>query len=73
LRGPTDRVRVGRYPLGIGGDLITAVDGVPATSNEILQGALSKKHGGDTLELTIVRNGKSLTLKVHLDEKPQVL
>jgi S1-C subfamily serine protease len=73
LRGPTERVRVGQYPLGIGGDFITAVDGIPVTGNETLQRAMSKKRGGDILELTVIRNGKSQTLKVHLAEAPQVI
>jgi S1-C subfamily serine protease len=74
LRGPTRTVVVnGRYQLGIGGDFITAVDGKPVTGNETLQRAMAAKRGGDTLELTIVRNGKSTTVKVHLGEAPQVI
>jgi len=74
LRGPTRTVVVnGRYQLGIGGDFITAVDGKPVTGNETLQRAMAAKRGGDTLELTIVRNGKSMTVKVHLGEAPQVI
>jgi S1-C subfamily serine protease len=74
LRGPTERVVVGgRYPINIGGDFITEIDGKPVTGNETLQRALSHKRGGDTLELTVIRKGKSQTLKVHLAEAPQVI
>ena len=74
LKGPTRKVVVnGRYELGIGGDFITAVEGQPVTGQETLQRALSHKRGGDTLELTVVRNGRSQTVKVRLGEAPQVL
>jgi S1-C subfamily serine protease len=74
LRGPTRVVIVsGRYQLGIGGDFITTVEGTPVTGLETLQRAMSKKRGGDMLELTVIRSGKSQTLKVHLGEAPQVI
>jgi S1-C subfamily serine protease len=63
----------GRYQLGVGGDFITAIDGKPVTANGALDRAMSGKRGGDTLELTIIRNGRSLTVKVHLGEAPQVI
>ena len=74
LRGPNQRAIVGgRYQIYIGGDFITAVDGQSVTGNETLQRAMSKKRGGDTLELTVIRNGKSQTVKVRLAEAPQVI
>jgi S1-C subfamily serine protease len=74
LRRPTDRAIVGgKYQIDIGGDLITAVEGQPVTGNETLQRAMAKKRGGDTLDLTVLRNGKSLTIKVKLAEAPQVI
>jgi S1-C subfamily serine protease len=74
LRGPTRTVVVGgRYQLNIGGDFITAIDGQTVTGNETLQRAISHKRGGDILELTVIRNGKPATIKVHLGEAPQVI
>jgi S1-C subfamily serine protease len=73
LKGPTQVVRVGMYRLGIGGDFITAIEGQPVTGNETLQRAMAHKRAGDMLELTVLRNGKSQTIKVHLGEAPQVL
>jgi S1-C subfamily serine protease len=74
LHGPTDQAIVGRrYQIYIGGDYITAVEGQPVTGNETLSRAMSKKRGGDTLELSVIRNGKKLTVKVHLAEAPQVI
>ncbi len=74
LRGPTDQAIVGgRYQIYIGGDFITAVEGRPVTGNETLQQGMAKKRGGDLLELTVIRNGKTQTVKVHLAEAPQVI
>jgi S1-C subfamily serine protease len=73
LRGPTERVLVGNYPLGIGGDLIVAIDGAPVTQAEALQRALNRKRGGDVLELTIFRNGRTMRIKVTLGSAPQRL
>ena len=74
LRGPTDQAIVwGKYQIGVGGDFITAVDGQPVTGNETLQKAIAKKRGGDIMQLTIVRNGKTLTIRVKLAEAPQVI
>ncbi|HUB78451.1 MAG TPA: trypsin-like peptidase domain-containing protein [Bryobacteraceae bacterium] len=74
LRGPTDEAIVlGRYQLGIGGDYITEVEGQPITGNETLQRAIAKKRGGDILELTVYRRGKSISVKVKLAEAPQVI
>ena len=74
LHGPTERVLVGgRYWINTGGDFITTIEGQTITGNETLQRALSHKRGGDMLDLTVIRNGKSQTIKVHLAEAPQVL
>ncbi len=73
LRGPTQRVYAGNYPINIGGDFITAVEGQPVTGNETLQRVMAKKRGGETLNLTVIRNGKSENVKVHLAEAPQVI
>ena len=70
LRPANDEVRVGNFRLGIGGDLITAVDGKPITENDAVTRALAKRRPGDILELTIFRGGRTLNLKVKLGEAP---
>ena len=61
LRGYTQVVVVGGFrELGIGGDLITAVDGEKVTGTETLQRALNRKRGGDIISLTIFRGGRSM-------------
>ena len=73
LRGPRQRVVVGNYPLGVGGDLIIAVEGQPVEGNDSLQRVLAHKRAGDTLNLTIFRNGRSQRVTVRLGEAPQTL
>ena len=73
LRGPSRVVIRFNYRLGIGGDLITAVEGQPVESNDSLQRAMSRKHGGDNLDLTIYRGGREQRIRVKLGEAPQQL
>ena len=71
LRGPARVVIVSNFQLGIGGDLITAGDGQPIQDRESLKRLMDKKHGGDMLELTIYRNGRSEKVRLKLGEQPQ--
>jgi S1-C subfamily serine protease len=73
LRGPTQIVIVANYQIGVGGDLITAVEGQPVESNEALRRVLERKHGGDPLNLTVYRNGRNVRVTVKLGEAPQQL
>jgi S1-C subfamily serine protease len=66
LRGARQLVLVGNAQLGIGGDLITAIDGKTVEEQDAVTRAISRKHAGDTLDLTIVRAGKSVNIKVVL-------
>jgi len=74
LRGYSRVVIVGVFrELGIGGDLIVAVEGEPVTSNASLQHALDRKRGGDMLALTIYRNGATQKVQVKLGEAAREL
>lgn len=73
IRGPNRRVIVGNYPIGIGGDLIVAIDGQPVDGNDSLSRAMNRKRGGDWMEMTIYRNGRKEQLKVKLGSAPQQL
>jgi len=54
-----------------GGDVITAVDGQAIAGIEELAGYLDKeKQPGDSVELTVVRDGEELTLMAQLAEWP---
>jgi S1-C subfamily serine protease len=71
LRGPTRVVIVSNFRLGIGGDLITAGDGQPIQDKESLKRLMDKKHGGDMLELTVYRSGRSQKIRLKLGEQAQ--
>lgn len=68
IRGYSNVVAIGNLRLGIGGDLITAVDGKPVTEQDAVTRAISRKHAGDTLTLKIFRAGRSVDVQVRLGE-----
>ncbi|MBI4909345.1 MAG: trypsin-like peptidase domain-containing protein [Acidobacteria bacterium] len=70
LRGARRYVIVGNAEVGIGGDLIMALDGKSVERGDALTGALSRKRVGDPLEVTIFRGGRQTKLKVTLGERP---
>ena len=53
-----------------GGDVITAVDGKAVASVDDLSAYISTKPVGDTVSLTILRNGQSITVQVTLEAWP---
>lgn len=71
LRGATDIEVVGNRRVPIGGDIITAVDGVEVTSLEDIIGYLeTETEVGQTVTLTVVRDGQEMTVDVTLGERP---
>jgi putative serine protease PepD len=74
LRGPNRSVVVGgRYELGIGGDLIIAIDGSPVDTQDALRKALNKKRPGETMVLTIYRGNRTMKVTVTLGSAPETL
>jgi len=76
--GPADQagIKAGTTPtifngLNAGGDIITGFDGVPINTFDDLLGLLtSNKSPGDTVVLTILRDGQSLDITVTLGTRP---
>jgi S1-C subfamily serine protease len=66
LRGATRRVRVGNYLVDIGGDLITHVDGAQIARTNDISRVAARKHAGETIELTIFRDGRTIKVAVRL-------
>jgi len=54
----------------IGGDIITAIDDKPIYDESDLEGILRKKKVGDTVNLSIYRNGRLMEIPVTLMERP---
>jgi S1-C subfamily serine protease len=73
LHGPNRMAIAGNYRIGIGGDLIVAVDGQPVESTDSLQRVLNRKRVGDNIDLAIYRNGHTQRVRVTLGEAPQTL
>ena len=69
LRGGRQEVQIGNAQLLVGGDLITSIDGKPIDRDDAISRALASKRTGDTLELTIYRNGKTMTVRVRLGDE----
>src|SRR5579875_3493975 len=70
IRGAREIVDIGNVELGIGGDLIIAIDGQPVTREDALVRAIANRRVGDTITLTVYRNGRTLQIPVKLLRPP---
>lgn len=70
LRAATGLVIVGNTQIGIGGDFILAADGQPVQREDSVVRLLAKKRVGDTLDLTIFRDGRTQHVPVKLLRAP---
>lgn len=70
IRGAREVVDIGNVELGIGGDLIITIDGRQVQRQDALVQAISQKHVGDTVVLTIYRNGRVMNVPVKLVRPP---
>jgi len=69
LRGGRQEVQIGNAEVLFGGDLIMSIDGKPVERDDAISRALAAKRTGDTLELTIFRNGKTINVRVRLGDE----
>jgi S1-C subfamily serine protease len=70
LQAATGSVTVDGREYPTGGDVITAVDGTGVTTSAELQTAIDAKQPGDTVALTVQRDGASRTVEVRLATRP---
>jgi len=70
LMGSDNPVTIGGQQLLIGGDVITAIDGLPLVSMSELQTLLQEATPGQPVVLTILRGGNEQTLEVTLGQQP---
>jgi S1-C subfamily serine protease len=73
LRGPSRMVRAGMYRLGVGGDLIVAIDGKPVTAQDALRRAMNQKRPGESMVLTVYRGNRTMKVTVTLGSAPEAL
>lgn len=72
IQGGSRIVTFGRFQIPLDGDIITAVNSQPVNDFEELTVYLeTQTRVGDTVDVTIIRNGEEQTLAVTLDERPQ--
>ena len=73
LKGGTEPVQYGsRFnsrTIYLGGDIITAIDKISVTGLADYLSALEDKRPGDTVEVTVFRNGKYLKLNIILESQ----
>ncbi len=68
IRGGTKSVLAGLQELRIGGDILIAVNGKPITSQMDLNLLLNRARPGETVTLTIIRDGQKMDVPVKLGE-----
>jgi S1-C subfamily serine protease len=72
LRGSQRRARVGNYMIGVGGDIIMALDGEKIASVDDLTAFLDeRKKAGDEVRVEVLRDGNPVTIVVRLGELPE--
>jgi S1-C subfamily serine protease len=70
LRQANQVVAIGNVELGVGGDLIVAVDGKQVDREDALVRAISTRRVGDTVTLTVFRKGAAISVPVRLLRPP---
>ena len=73
LRQGSDPVQYGRNIIYLGGDIITAVNGIRTNNLAALYSALEDNRPGDTVRVEIIRNGRPHTLDITLADREEVL
>ena len=72
IRGGDRTARIGRYQVPVGGDIIVGIDGVEIRDYQALTVYLEGETAiGDTVELTVIRDGAELTIPLTLAERPR--
>ena len=71
LRGADREVEVDGLPVPVGGDVVKAVDERPIVSfDDLLEYIALRSEVGQTLNLTIIRDGREQTIEVTLEARP---
>ncbi len=71
LRGGTREVEVRGVRILVGGDIMTAIDGHPVSSfDELVSYLVNRTEVGQTVTLTILRDGQERQVRVTLGERP---
>ncbi|WP_158058185.1 S1C family serine protease [Halorussus halophilus] len=71
LRGSTGTRQVDGLEVPVGGDVILSIDGQRINSAEDLGSVLTQKRPGETVTVTVLRNGQRVEVRVVLARRPQ--
>jgi S1-C subfamily serine protease len=70
IQGASTAATVEGQEFGLGGDIITAVNGEAIASTEDLIEKIEDGHPGETVELSVIQEEKTATVSVKLAERP---
>jgi S1-C subfamily serine protease len=70
IQGATTAAEVEGQEFGLGGDIVTAINGEKIGSSEDLVKTISDAHAGETVEVTVIRGEGTATVSVTLAERP---
>jgi S1-C subfamily serine protease len=70
IQGSTGSTSVGQFNVPVGGDVVIEVDGRPVLAWEDLLSYIAFRNPGDTVELTVLRNGEEQQIPVTLEGRP---
>ncbi len=71
IRGGDRMVRIGRYTIPLGGDVIVSINGQPIANLKDLTVYLeTETQVGQTIEVGLIRDGQEMTVQVTLAERP---
>jgi S1-C subfamily serine protease len=68
--GPDARIQFQGRPVRTGGDTVVAVDGTELVGENDLSRLIAQKRPGDTVTLTIIRDGEEQEVEVELGARP---
>ncbi len=71
IRGGDNVVRLGRYKLLLGGDIIYSVDGKKVKTTSAFATYIESKNPGDKIEVEVLRDGKFMKFTVALENIPR--
>ena len=72
LQGGDQQLQIGNMKLPVGGDIIVSIDGEEITTYKEMVIYLENETGiGDTIEVTIYRDGSKMQKEVKVGERPQ--
>ncbi len=69
IQGATKAATVEGVEFGLGGDIVTAIDGQPVATIEELVAAVASTQPGEAIELTLIRGESTATVSVVLGEQ----